>query len=105
MATAPGAAKAKFKEAALLNRSRDLSNGDGMATLAAIEGLPIAGDVRRMIKGKPRPSEDLKYFPHLTISVKLLDPLRPRATSPTLKGVSLYSPESAFPQKEEDIAA
>lgn len=46
-------------------------NGDGLASMDAVKGLPVAGDVVRLFKGK-RLKESPRDYPTVLVSVRAL---------------------------------
>lgn len=68
-------------------------NGDGFASIAAIKGLPVAGDVIRLLMGK-RPAQSPRDLPTVEVSHQALPLSEPQLIAPHWDGVPLVSAES-----------
>ena len=60
-------------------KSVEFSDGEGMASIEAIKGLPVAGDVVRLLMGKRVPFVNVR--PRVVLSVQM-SPISVRRVSP-----------------------
>lgn len=68
-------------------------NGDGFASIAAIKGLPVAGDEIRLLMGK-RPAESPRDLPTVEISRRAIVATDAPVMLPCWNGTPLVSAES-----------